>query len=587
MTESYRNTSSPTCSNPTRVNPGTCTLQGHTQLRKVSPPSCVILITSMTVAILYQTGRHREALELSRGLSLPQDVLMGSRSALYLRELRMAETMLAQHGPFEDTADEAERLALLGTVYYEQGKFEQSRQLARESNLIAQTFSTRLLLGKVLPPGEGLPILREAMALARTPDDECEVSSSLAYAYVLMGQFRDALPHASLTALRRPTPHHTLEWVRCSLYGSNDVSLDYLAEVLQPLLESDEPPVMCGAHYFMAMIELMNRRPARALGYFEVIVPGISPQDLAIIAPLGIRLLKMMGRSNQAMQMAQATQLARESSPAYAGLAYQALGMALYPDPKAEPLLEKAVELLLEESAFRALISQAYLASLRHEPLPDTYVSLLDQWSSRAQKLLPPNFRAVGSHSFYLQAMGGARLLGPEGQVILQRQRCLELLTLLLSRREGWSHEELSLALYGIPRSTALKVEIFRLRQALGGGILARPWQLATHVGADFLELEEKVGMGSLVDGFEVFGRPLLPGSSAPGIEELRHKLEDSVRIAILGSGDANLLFQLAHHLPEDLEVWEVLLGQLGQHNSQYPAVLARVEKLRREYLTF
>ncbi len=127
-------------------------------------------------------------------------------------------------------------------------------------------------------------------------------------------------------------------------------------------------------------------------------------------------------------------------------------------------------------------------------------------------------------------------------------------------------------------------MELCRLR-GLGLEIAPRPYRLHTPLGADFLELQEALKRGDLRRALSLYrGPPLLPKSTAPGIEALRLELEEGLRGAVLGRGDPELLFTLAQRLGKDLEVWEALLGLLPREDPRRPLAAARVARLRREY---
>ncbi len=87
-----------------------------------------------------------------------------------------------------------------------------------------------------------------------------------------------------------------------------------------------------------------------------------------------------------------------------------------------------------------------------------------------------------------------------------------------------------------------------------------------------------------LEQALALYQGPLLPWSQAPGVEALRLELEETLRRAVLASGDQEALFLLAERLGEDLEVWEALLEGLSPEDPRYPIARARVERLRREY---
>ena len=153
---------------------------------------------------------------------------------------------------------------------------------------------------------------------------------------------------------------------------------------------------------------------------------------------------------------------------------------------------------------------------------------------------------------------------------------------MLLSRPNGWERTGLAQALYGNPDTNSLKAELHRLATALPGVLRARPWRVVAPLEADFLEVRSQLQTGSLSQALEGFHTPVLPRSHSPGIEALRLAMESELKQAVLDSRQTSLLFRLAERLPDDLAVWETLLGQIQEYQPQFPAVVARVKRLRR-----
>ncbi len=193
-----------------------------------------------------------------------------------------------------------------------------------------------------------------------------------------------------------------------------------------------------------------------------------------------------------------------------------------------------------------------------------------------ARALLLPEDPGEG---LYLEALGAGRLRG----LPPVRLRGLEVLVLLLAHPGGLEGRRLARLVYDEENLEALRVEVCRLR-GLGLEIAPRPYRLQTPLGADFLELREALGKEDLRRALSLYRGPLLPKSSAPGVEALRLELEEGLRGAVLESCDPELLFTLAQRLEEDLEVWEALLGLLPKEDPRRPLAAARVARLKKAY---
>jgi len=76
----------------------------------------------------------------------------------------------------------------------------------------------------------------------------------------------------------------------------------------------------------------------------------------------------------------------------------------------------------------------------------------------------------------------------------------------------------------------------------------------------------------------------LLPRSQAPGIELLRHRIEEQLKEAVLQQPDLELLYRLAQQIPDDLTLWEALLERLPPQDPRHPAVRAWVRRLSAQY---
>ncbi|MBE3558948.1 MAG: GAF domain-containing protein [Ktedonobacteraceae bacterium] len=163
-------------------------------------------------------------------------------------------------------------------------------------------------------------------------------------------------------------------------------------------------------------------------------------------------------------------------------------------------------------------------------------------------------------------------------------RRHSEILTLLAHEPAGLSSDRLSVLLYGdLGNPITVRAEMSRLRKILGPWLETNPYRLALPVEADFLTLEHLLKRGNVYQALELYRGPLLPGSGAPGIAEIREQLEVWLRQAILTRREPELLHKWVETGAgrDDLEAWEILLGRLDRQDPLVGKVLARVYQLQ------
>jgi hypothetical protein len=162
-------------------------------------------------------------------------------------------------------------------------------------------------------------------------------------------------------------------------------------------------------------------------------------------------------------------------------------------------------------------------------------------------------------------------------------RRHSEILVLLARHPEGLSGDELLCALYEDESVTpvTLRAELARLRRLLGPGLLgSRPYRLMVPVESDVAVVERRLETGAVTSAATAYAGPLLPGSQAPAVTRLRHRLAEGLRTALIARRDPDLLADWAHAPwgEEDLEVWRALAAVRPT-----PAVRARLRELETE----
>ncbi|MBJ7471969.1 MAG: GAF domain-containing protein, partial [Solirubrobacteraceae bacterium] len=121
--------------------------------------------------------------------------------------------------------------------------------------------------------------------------------------------------------------------------------------------------------------------------------------------------------------------------------------------------------------------------------------------------------------------------------------RHTELLLLLLMREEGMTAEQLALEVWGERgRPGSVRSELHRLRPILGPLLGERPYRLTAAVACDVMRAERLVRAERVAEALAGYAGPLLPQSEVPRVAELRDRVDDQLRAAVLASGDPQLL---------------------------------------------
>jgi len=162
-----------------------------------------------------------------------------------------------------------------------------------------------------------------------------------------------------------------------------------------------------------------------------------------------------------------------------------------------------------------------------------------------------------------------------------------EILLLLASAPRGLSGDELAVLLYEEDSSAStLRAELNRLRNLLGEELLAsRPYRLVAELTADWLAVEAHLAVGEVVAALRAYRGPLLPGSTAPGVVRLRANIEASLRQAVLGSREPDLMSTWTRSAwgVDDYGMWQAQLNALGASSPLRPLAAGQLARLDRE----
>ncbi len=126
----------------------------------------------------------------------------------------------------------------------------------------------------------------------------------------------------------------------------------------------------------------------------------------------------------------------------------------------------------------------------------------------------------------------GEPLAWLDGQPLRISPRHAEILVLLAMYPDGLSADELGTALYGPGASpTSVRSEVSRLRRLLGPVLATRPYRLMAHVTADVLDVRDLAMEGRRDEALAGRGPGLLPASQAPGVQDVRARVDALVGV--------------------------------------------------------
>lgn len=189
-----------------------------------------------------------------------------------------------------------------------------------------------------------------------------------------------------------------------------------------------------------------------------------------------------------------------------------------------------------------------------------------------------PRLDVLGAHGAVLRhGTSTTRLSGRHSEMML----------LLAEAADGLTSAELAVALseVDLPEVT-IRAELSRLRTALGSFELkSRPYRLAIPLETDVARVRDELASGRLRAAVSVYRGPVLPGSQAPGVVDLRDGLHSLVRSHLLAGDDADALLSFADtgHGREDYEIWHRVLEVLPRQSPRHAHVVDHLERLDRE----
>ncbi|MDO9354299.1 MAG: GAF domain-containing protein [Solirubrobacteraceae bacterium] len=183
-----------------------------------------------------------------------------------------------------------------------------------------------------------------------------------------------------------------------------------------------------------------------------------------------------------------------------------------------------------------------------------------------------------------LTVLGRERgLLRIGGRDHVLSRRHTELMLLLWLCEEGLSAEQLAIEIYGERgRPGSIRSELHRLRAQLGPLLGERPYRLTERIACDVGEIERLVSADQIRDALGQYAGPMLARSEVPRIAELRDRVDDQLRAAVLASGEPDLL-EAWLRTPtgrDDFEASRMLAVSLPREDPRRAAQRSRIRRL-------
>jgi len=191
-----------------------------------------------------------------------------------------------------------------------------------------------------------------------------------------------------------------------------------------------------------------------------------------------------------------------------------------------------------------------------------------------------------------LRVLGRDRALlevaGEAGESITELSaRHAEILVMLAVHRQGLSADRLSELVYGEDSEGTLRPEMVRLRKVLERTAphlapTSRPYRLPAPLETDAHQLVSLLDRGAHRVALAAYRGPVLPDSSAPGVEEFRDSVRTALREALLAEASVDVLLAYADtdEGAEDGEVLRLALSMLPARSPRRAGLVARLERL-------
>lgn len=159
---------------------------------------------------------------------------------------------------------------------------------------------------------------------------------------------------------------------------------------------------------------------------------------------------------------------------------------------------------------------------------------------------------------------------------------------MLAVHRQGLSADQLTELVYGPDAGEGtLRPEMVRLRKVLERVApqlvpSSRPYRLPAELETDAHQVISLLDRGAHRVALSAYPGPVLPDSTAPGVEEFRDTVRLALREALLTEASVDVLLAYADTVDgqQDAEVLRLALEMLPVRSPRRAALVTRIEKL-------
>lgn len=190
------------------------------------------------------------------------------------------------------------------------------------------------------------------------------------------------------------------------------------------------------------------------------------------------------------------------------------------------------------------------------------------------------NWPGVYAGGFNVRFLGGFTLIA-NGKTLHLSPRLQEILLLILLF-PGITPERIAAELYEDGQIRPVKANVSKLRKLIP--VSTCPYTLRVGMFTDVQEVRRALTAGEIRRAVELYRGPLLPTSVAPGVVRERHVLDESIKRAVLESGNAELILALTDTHEEDLEIWEAAQQTVERDDPRSLVIDVEVERIRDEW---
>ena len=174
-----------------------------------------------------------------------------------------------------------------------------------------------------------------------------------------------------------------------------------------------------------------------------------------------------------------------------------------------------------------------------------------------------------------------------DGRMVRLSPRHSEMAVILSQHPGGLTGDQLAVQLYAEDMtSSTLRAELVRLRALFGDRLASRPYRLTGEVEADWTGVTAELAAGNVAQALKIYRGPLLPQSEAPGVCDIRDRLERQLRAAVLASGQPELMVAWTRSRwgAEDLQMWQRQLSLLPADSPLRPLAVSEAARLDAEF---